>query len=156
MKCKKCGNNKVDGRKKEMYCKSCLEEIAAENKSKWIKEKAIRNEIDEILGKLITPQLVRDVTERIRGAGFHQIITRLIAYEMISIHTTKYAREGEIEFSMIDAFVKASEMEGTNRDTPYITYVMESMIRQITDDTKEEMREKGIEEPYALGYVLGS
>ena len=156
MKCKRCGENNVDGRKREIYCESCLEALKIEKKEKDEMEEKIRREMTCMVKKLVTQDRVKEMTERIRSTPLHQLITRLLAYEIISTHASVFDEDGDTTISLLDVFVRASEANSIFIDTSFVTFLIESTITEINEMTKEEMREKGIEDVGALGYILGS
>ena len=156
MLCNSCGVNKVDGRKKEMYCKSCLEEMAAKKEEKDEKQEKIRREMTCMVKKLVTQDRVKEMTERIRSTPLHQLVTRLLAYELISTHASIFDGDGDTTISLLDVFVRASEADSINVNTSFVTFLIESAITEINESTKAEMREKGMEEVGALGYIIGS
>ena len=156
MLCYGCGVNKVDGRKKEMYCESCLKEMAAKKEEKNEKEEKIRREMACMVKKLVTQDRVKEMTGRIRSTPLHQLVTRLLAYELISTHASVFDEDGDTTISLLDVFVRASEADSIIIDTSFVTFLIESIIVEINEMTKQEMREKGIEEVGALGYIIGS
>lgn len=156
MKCKRCDKNNVDGRKKELYCESCLKEIEVEKEAKQEYEESIRREMTGMIKKLVTPDKVKEMTERIRSTPLHQIITRLLAYELISTHTAISDEEGDTTISLLDVFVRASEADSIFTDAPFVTFLIENAVSEINEKTKAEMREKGIEDVGALDYIIGS
>lgn len=156
MKCKRCGENNVDGRKREIYCESCLEALKTEKKEKDEMEEKIRREMTCMVKKLVTQDRVKEMTERIRSTPLHQLITRLLAYEIISTHASVFDEDGDTTISLLDVFVRASEADSIFIDTSFVTFLIEGAITEINEMTKEEMREKDIEDVGALGYILGS
>ena len=156
MLCYGCGVNKVDGRKKEMYCESCLKEMAAKKEEKNEKEEKIRREMACMVKKLVTQDRVKEMTGRIRSTPLHQLVTRLLAYELISTHASVFDEDGDTTISLLDVFVRASEADSIIIDTSFVTFLIESIIVEINEMTKQEMREKGIEEVGALGYIIAS
>ena len=104
---------------------------------------------------LITPELLEEVTERLRSAPMHQLITKLLAHELLSLHISSY-KDGEKEISLIDVFIKTSELKNIIKGTPHVTNVIEDRIRELSDIKRTEMKEKGFEYPRGLGFILGS
>jgi len=153
--CSVCKRNKVDGRKNETICPSCLETIKKINKENEMREKAILDEVREMVGNLVTPKVLEEVTVRIRSTPMHQIITKLLAYEIISIHIPSY-KNGESEISLIDVFLKASELNGVIRGSSHVSSVIEDQIVELTNSVKKEMEENGFENPTGLGFISGS
>ena len=156
MKCKRCGENNVDGRKREIYCESCLEALETEKKEKDEIEEKIRREMTCMVKKLVTQDRVKEMTERIRSTPLHQLVTRLLAYELISTHASIFDGDGDTTISLLDVFVRASEADSINVNTSFVTFLIESVVTEINEKTKAEMREKGIEDVGALGYIIGS
>lgn len=157
MLCNICKKNKVDGRKGPRTCQECLDNIKEERAALEIREKAKCDEIFIILEKLLTQEAITEATARIRSNSLHQMITKMIAYELISSHTIKFKEVGTgIEADLVDAFVKSAELEGITTGTSYVAYVMENLIRKVKDDTERELKEKGIEEPESLGYLIAT
>ncbi|MCK4668212.1 hypothetical protein KAU33_15785 [Candidatus Dependentiae bacterium] len=146
----------MDGRKKERICKKCLDEITAISEAKYEKNMLIRSEIDEALSKLITEEKVRTALVRIRSNPFHQLVTKLLAYEMISSYIIPINEEENSISSLMDVFIKASEIDDVNTGTPLVAFAIENVINAINNATKEDMIKKGVEEPYSLGFIIGS
>lgn len=157
MLCERCHKTELDGRK-EKVCKKCLDELTAISEARYEKNRLARNEIKEIVSKLVTEEKVRDAIMSIRSLPIHQLITSLIAYEMISTHTDIFDDEENSVLSMIDAFVKASEMDDDvdGRGTPVVAYAIEEAIVLINNLTQEDMKKKGVDSPYSLGFIIGS
>lgn len=156
MLCSRCKITKMDGRKKERICKKCLDEITAISRAKYDKNMLARNEIDEALSKLITEEKVRTALVKIRSIPLHQLITRLLAYEMISSHAVPLDKKENSISSLMDVFMKASEIDDVNTGTPLVAFAIENAINAVTNATKEDMVKKGVEEPYSLGYIISS
>ena len=156
MLCERCQKTELDGRK-EKICKKCLKELAVIKEAEDEKNRFARDEISEMVRELVTEEKVRDATMRIRSLPLHQIITRLIAYEMISTHTDVFDDRGNSVLNMIDVFIKASELNDVEvRGTSTVAYAIEDVIVLINNLTKEDMKKKGVETPYSLGHILGS
>lgn len=156
MLCKICNKTKLDGRKGETICQTCLDEMKAKDKIKQEKEKIKCDEIFDLLGKLLTPETIKSATARMRGNPLHQMVTKLIAYELISSHTVVFDDKGGVVADLIDVFVKASELDGIGSGTSYVTFAMESLVQKIKDITEMELKEKGVKHPDELGFLLGT
>ena len=156
MLCKVCNKTKLDGRKGENICQTCLDEMKAKDKIKQEKEKIKCDEIFDILGKLLTPETIKSATARMRGNSLHQMVTKLIAYELISSHTVVFDDKGGVVADLIDVFVKAAELDGIGSGTSYVTFAMESLVQKMKDVTEMELKEKGVKHPDELGFLIGT
>lgn len=155
MFCTICEINKVDGRKNQTICSSCLEKLEEIKIQKEADEQVIFNEINCMVENLITPELLEEVTERLRSTPMHQLITKLLAHELMSLHIPSY-KDGKKEISLIDVFIKTSELKNIIKGTPHVSNVVEDRIRELSEIKMTEMKEKGFKYPRGLGFILGS
>lgn len=139
MLCTICKINKVNDRKNQTICSSCLEELEETKIQKEVDEQVIFNEINCMVDNLITPELLEEVTERLRSTPLHQLVTKMLAHEVMSLHIPSY-KDGEKEISLLDVFIKTSELGNIIKGTPHVANVIEDRVRDLSDKKRTEMK----------------
>lgn len=120
MLCTKCKNNKVDGRKntRNIYgqplCQSCKDSESAERQLIKQHDNEIMTKIEAIVSEVVTETTIQEISTRLHGLPLHQVITKLIAYEILSSGYGVSFKEGKISANILDAFILSKELKGAS------------------------------------------
>ncbi len=120
MICPNCKTNKVDGRTniKNRYgqtiCQSCKDSEKAQLQLIKKHDEEIMAKIEAIVSEVVTEESISEISTRIHDSPFHQVITKLIAYEFISSGYGVSFKDNKISANILDAFVLSKDFKGSS------------------------------------------
>lgn len=130
MICTKCKTNKVDG-KKETLCPSCKDSEQSLRNHIKKHDDEILTKIEAIVSEVVTETTIQEITTRLHGLPLHQMITKLIAYEILSSGYGVSVSNGKISANILDAFILSKELKSVTSSVSQLSDVTNVIERKI-------------------------